>query len=56
MFDKTNLLPRTRLEQKLGPFEGTNLIKVLSLDPLVADYRGIRHFRLRDFLRDGIPG
>ncbi len=29
---------------------------VVSMDPLVADYEGIRHLKLRDFLRDGLPG
>ncbi len=28
---------------------------LVSMDPLVADHEGIRHLRLRDFLRDGLP-
>jgi len=28
---------------------------VISMDPILHDWQGIRHLRIRDFLREGLP-
>ena len=55
----TYLMPDEATRQRefgaLAEIEGGWPRFVISMDPIVHDWQGIRHLRIRDFLREGLP-